>query len=450
MKYFPFIAPVLLSVLYAQQEIFIPMSAQTPAQTDSSLSVNLEENNATKLINANDAQLLNNLPLFTSTLNQAVEQQRWDTVRHLIPLYANMKNKDEILLIFANARLSFADGKYDEAINGYRNILSQNTDLAPVRLYLIQALFQNREYESASYQLEKLRATPSLPNEIIQITYLYMTAIQKQNDFRWNVQFNYINDTNINENALGTEGRGIGYVFGAERDFLLDDHNAVSTSLQTYGKSYWNNHSYDDSINRFDLGYKWQDVHKTLGFAPFLQKRFFGNSPYSDTYGARAYSTFVINPKLQTSLLAEYGKIDYETMNEFDGWYLFGSFSNSYALTPSTLIFGGLDIFDNHAENESESFIRTGIRAGAAQDLPLNVSAQLSGFYAKRAYDALNVNNITRHDNEYGTTLTLWNRTWYYWGVMPKLNLEHISIDSNVDMFSYDKNRVFIGLDKRF
>ena len=62
--------------------------------------------------------------------------------------------------------------------------------------------------------------------------------------------------------------------------------------------------------------------------------------------------------------------------------------------------------------------------------------------------DAALLGGIT--EREYNGTLTLWNRRWYVWGVMPKLNFEAQKTTSNISLYAYQKQRVYLSLDRRF
>jgi outer membrane protein len=297
----------------------------------------------------------------------------------------------------------------------------------------------------------------------------YKEAIRKQDIFRWNVELNYIHDDNINEasedkyiklgdwllertkESLPQSGEGIEYGVSIQKDIPLKDYHVLVGSFQTYGKSYWNNHDYDDFVSRVNLGYRFQDGTKSLLFMPFFQKRFFANSPYNYTIGTRLAFSSALTNRLQGSVSVEYGQNNYNQRVFLDGWYLFGSLGYSYFLTPQTLLFGGFDIYDNHTKDASESFLKGGIRGGIVQDLPYAMSIQMVANYGKRNYeDAPNFFGIRRFDKEYGALVTLWNRKWYIGDIMPKLNFEYANVDSTINVYEYSKQRVFMTLDKSF
>ncbi|MDY0195302.1 MAG: porin family protein [Sulfurovaceae bacterium] len=452
----------------AQEEIWRPSPALTPAQSET-LAPEVERANTTrKPILLSDKDLLQNPALMAKVLDRALEMREWKIAEHLLNLYASMPERDETLVKYATARIAHAKGDYENAIRAYRTILSGRPDLAPVRLYLAQALFENKEYEASSFQFEKLR-TGEIPVAVMEISTRYLEAIQKNGGWRWNGWVNYLDDDNINNasndkylqvgdlvmertpESLPQKGKGIGYGGTIAKDFFLHDHQAITTMFQLNGKSYWNYHDFDDFIGRISIGYKVQNARVSAAVTPFCQKRFFGNSSYSDSYGTRLDASYVITPRWQTGAAWEYGINRYDERTFLDGWYQFVSLSTSYAFSTQTLVFLGADLFDDHTQEASESSLRTGIRIGIAQDLPWDISTQLQGGYASRVFkDAPSMFATRRYDHEYNALITVWNRQWYRWGVMPKLNYEYQKTSSTINLYTYEKNRFFLNLEKRF
>ncbi|MEJ2496280.1 MAG: porin family protein [Sulfurovaceae bacterium] len=470
-----YIAPLFLLstiVVFARQEVLIPDFTQTPNEQAvfyQKKQDTLSTAHKKQKIALNDEDLLANPLLFSKILDQSVQKGQWSIVEHLIPLYESLAIKDDNLLLYAKSRLAFVKGRYKDAISGYRQLLEKDATLGPVRLYLVQALFQNKEYEAASFQLDKLRATPYLPRQILSTINQYTLAIQKKNDFQWSVSLNYIDDDNINETSsdkyiklgswiferseesLPKHDRGIGYALWMQKNINLKDNHVLVGSLSMYGKTYKEYDEYDDFVARASFGYRWEDATKSFILMPFFQKRLFGNNPYSQSWGTRTSLSYLWSRKFQNSFAVELGKNSYDERTFLDGWYSFGSFGASYSFSPSFMLFGGIDQYDNHTKERSESFTRSAIRIGFAKDMPFAFSTKISANYANKVYDdAPNIYGIQRHDKEYSYDLSLWKRDWYFWGVMPKINLEYTHVKSNINIFAFDKNRVYFSFDRRF
>ena len=465
-----FLASVFLE---ARQEVVIPESAQTADETSIGQNLSITPSPTTQKkssIEINDSDLVADVALFSKVLDAMIERQAWDVVAHLVELYSTTEGRDEQLLLYARSRLAHNMRQYPKAIEGYRQMLDVSPNLAPVRLYLVQALYENKEYEAASFQLEKLKATPNLPRQIVNILDQFTLGIQKKNDFQWSLSINYINDNNINEtsddkyiyfgkfkferdkDSLPKSDQGIGYRLWGQKNFNFKDNHSLVASLNLNGKSYKEYSEYNDLLVRLSLGYQWQDAIKRYTLVPFVQKRFFGNSPYSKTWGLSLQNFYQWSRKFQTSTTIEMAKNSYDKRKFLDGWYMFGSLGLSYAPVATTMFFGGFDIYTNHTEEMSESFDRLGVRLGVANDFRFGkISTKFSTYYAKKEYeDAPNLFGKQRKDSEYIQSLTLWKRDWHFKGVMPKLNLEHTKVKSNINIFAFDKSRVFFSFDKRF
>lgn len=424
---------------------------------------------ASVAVAVDDAQLQSNPALFSRVLNQAVEQQAWDMVAHLIPLYAQVSPRDETLLSFARARLAHARGQYAQAIDAYRAILSNQPTLTPIRLYLAQALFENQQNEAAVFQFEKIRADQP-PAEVGQTVEQYLTAIRRRNAWRVDGWLNYLNDDNVNnaskQQVISVDGRmtnlmltpdslpkkaqGLGYGVNVARDVYLSDQNAITGSLSVNGKSYWNQHDYDDLIARANLGYQRQTARYYAAAVPFYQQRWFGNRAYSHTYGLRLSGSYIVKPDWQVGGAYEYGRNRYDSRSYLDGDYHFVSLSASHALNPTTQLVFGMDVTRDQTQDASDSSWRTGVRAGVTHDFASGFSAQVQGSIARKRFDEPNLFQVRRDEREYNGTLTLWNRRWYLWGVMPKLNFEAQKTTSNISLYAYQKQRVYLSLDRRF
>lgn len=451
----------------AAPDVLVPMPSKADVPLHTVLPVAQAE--ARRAMSVDDAQLMRNPALFSQVLNQAVDQQMWDMVAHLIPLYAQVSPRDETLLSFARARLAHARGQYAQAIDAYRAILADKPTLTPIRLYLAQALFENQQNEAAVFQFEKIRADQP-PVQVLQTVEQYLTAIRRRNAWRVDGWLNYLNDDNVNnaskQQVISVDGRatnlmltpdslpkkaqGLGYGVNVARDVYVSDQNAITGSVSVNGKSYWNQHAYDDVIARANLGYQRQTARYYAAAVPFYQQRWFGNRAYSHTYGVRLSGSYIVQSDWQVGGAYEYGRNRYDERRYLDGDYHFVSLSASHAFNSTTQGVLGMDVTRDQTQDASDSSWRTGVRAGVTHDFTSGFSAQLQGSVARKRFDEPNFFGVRRQEREYNGTLTLWNRRWYVWGVMPKLNFEAQKTTSNISLYAYQKQRVYLSLDRRF
>lgn len=458
----------LASVVWAQEAV-LPEPALSQKVTATPSVVLSKEEGKSSAIKVDEAQLQSDPALLARFLDKAIETGAWDGVAHLLGLYERATQRDEALVLYARARLAHARGQYAQAIDAYRMILADKPELTPVRLYLAQALFENRQNEAASFQLEKIRADHP-PAEVSAMVEQYLLAIRRRNGWRVDGWVNYLNDNNVNNasdqrvisingqatnlmltaDSLPKKAQGLGYGVNIAREVFVSDQNAITGSVSVNAKTYWNQHDYDDVMARANLGYQRQTARFYGAVVPFYQNRRFANQAYSDTYGVRLSTSYMLKPDWQVGGAYEYGRNRYEERAYLNGAYHFMSLSASYALSAATQVVAGVDVTRDQTQDTSDSSWRTGLRAGVTYDFGSGISAQVQGSVARKRFDAPNFFNVRRDDREYNATMTLWNRRWYIWGVMPKINLEVQKTTSNISLYAYQKQRVYLSLDRRF
>lgn len=461
-----------LSYLFSQQEIYIPNPNNIDLFQNQLIINNSYEKE--KKINSqtftiNDNELLNNEPLTAIILDRAIEMQSLDIIEHLINIYASFENKDLILLIYAQSRLNHLKGNYKESINGYKQILSLNDKLSPIRLYLIEALLENHQFDLASKELNLLSMDSNLPEEIKQTIDKYKLIIDDELSFKFTFQINYISDKNINETSndeyikigdklfkrdeksLPQAGKGISYNYGIEKDYKIKDQNFLLMSLQNNGKYYYNQNDYNDNIVRMNLGYKFEDAIKTINILPFYQDRFFGNNPYNHTIGNSVNSSFNLNKEFKLIPTFEYGRNFHEDRIFLDGYYYYESLGSNYILTNQTTFFNNFSIYDNHTKDSSESFVRKNLKFGFYHDLTLDFCTEVSFSIGNKIYDNdNNIFNIRRNDNEYTEFISFWDKEFKIFNLTPKFNIEFNKNSSNINIYNYTNNKYFFSLEKLF
>ena len=81
--------------------------------------------------------------------------------------------------------------------------------------------------------------------------------------------------------------------------------------MSFFGKSYWDNHEYDDLSNRTFIGYAYKTAKQTFRLKPFYEKRWYGGESYRRGNGVRLELTHWLNPNWQIALAGEFAKQRY-------------------------------------------------------------------------------------------------------------------------------------------
>ncbi|MBV8874728.1 MAG: DUF560 domain-containing protein [Metakosakonia sp.] len=423
-----------------------------------------------KTLHVTNVQLAEQPALAMALLDQAVRDGQWQVVSAILPVYEASPNPDNTLIHFAKAGLARSQGNYAQAIDHYRAILSLHPEFAAVRLDLARAMFENHQYDAAEYQFRRvLQSSP--PDNIQRVIAQYLERIQKGNALTGTLSVSYLNDSNVNNASSGKtirvgdrlfirnkdsfpqRGEGLWFSGAMQKDVQLYDQHGLRFLATVNGKSYWNNHKFDDITSRLYAGYQWRDFRQQFALLPFYEKRWYGTENYSSGPGLRAEYSYLLSPTWQVSQALEYQKLSYDddAYRFLRGYNRYTSTTLSHALSSRVSTYAGIDFLDQQTFVKSESSHRVAIRGGIQVDLPWQLSFSAGSAFARRDYQADSEIFATRRkDSEQIYNLSVWHRDLYFFGVMPKLNFSYKHVDSNIDFYDYRQRNVTLSLDKNF
>lgn len=423
-----------------------------------------------KMIAVDNARLSKQPALAMALLDQAVREGQWPVVEAILPVYEAFPDADRTLVRFAKAGLARSNGNYDQAIAQYRAILSEHPELDAVRLDMARAMFENHQYDTAEYHFRRvLQSDP--PENIREIIAYYIERIQQGSELTGTLSVSYLNDSNVNnasssktirvgdrlflrnKDSFPQRGEGIWFNGVLQKDVSLYNQHGLRFMGTVNGKSYWNNHDFDDVTSRAYAGYQWRDYRQQFALLPFYEKRWYSTEAYSSGPGVRGEYSYLISPAWQISQALEYQKLDYDA-DKYDflrGYTRYSSTTLSHAFSNVLSVYAGVDFQDQQTSAKSESNRRNGVRGGVVMDLPWQLSFSASTAYAKRHYQAdSDIFGTRRKDNEQFYNLSVWHRDWYVFGVMPKLNFSYKRVDSNINFYDYHQRNITLSLDKNF
>ncbi|MCW9698348.1 surface lipoprotein assembly modifier [Avibacterium sp. 20-129] len=437
----------------------VPKAPQSASETT--------PDNSTEL---SDEDLQQHPELARKLLNYVIDTHRWDLLPDLLTIYKKTVDPDPILIDYAQAMLYRIEGNLTDAIRLYRHIIAENPSFSPVRFALAQTLFEDYQSEAAEDQFNKLRASPDLPPEIMLISDQYLAAIKRQSAWSFSASLSYLQDNNVNnaakdkvvyigntpfqksEDSLPQSAHGLQYGVNFSKKMNLIGRHSLYLENNLYGKSYWDNHDYDDILNRTTVGYQYQDINNRFAILPFYTYRWFGGKKYSRNYGLRFEYERWLSPKWQTSSAIELSKTRYKTNDGANSNNQLYSTTLLHLFNAKTYFYGGLDYQREKAQNKMFSSDRLGFRLGWGQEWKWGISTRLQFGIEQRTFKEKNLFfNKIRKDKEYNGVITLWNREWHLWGITPKLNFSWTKVNSNLPaLYSYHKNRVFLNFEKTF
>lgn len=387
-----------------------------------------------------------------------------DLLENLISDYQKKYQDRSPLLIFAQARLAFLQSDYDTAINLYRQLIAINPELNPVRIELAIALFYSKQYSSAKEQFDKAKSISDLPVDAEKLIDHYLERLVRYDSWIIDFSGNYVRETNINnvsnerqiektgyikdQRMLPQKGHGFSYNIGLNRDYNLIGKHYLTINNILFGKHYWDNHQYDELINRLYIGYTYKTVSSTYKVKPFYEKRWYGTEKYRWSNGIRLEYSHRLNPNWQVESAIEFSKNYYYQNNEQNGNNKLLSNSLIWLTNPKQFFYLGLDFSLERTKEKQYSSNRKTLRLGWGQEWDRGVSSRLDLSFTNRVYkDMAKLGgffplNKIREDRIYHVNLQLWKRDWHLWNITPKLVYSWRKQVSNITtMYSYtDKN----------
>lgn len=418
------------------------------------------------------AEELGNHPdLVMRAIAMAVLQNNFDNVEFLLPYYEKVPEhlKETLLLEWARGMIAEKQGDAKKSVRHYRIALSENGEAGLLRLRLAIALFANKEFTASEDQFTKLLSDKDIPDQLAQVIQDYLTAIKRQNRLSVSGGVNYLSDKNINNAPSNPDlgggwtapkpqsAHGVGYNFDVDKKWRLPDGFFGQARLNTYGKLYTDNKSYNELSVRVSAGMGHEDARHTFALLPFVEKNYYaGDSAddelryFSQAKGVTAEWSYWITPKWQSSLYGEVAEQDYATRIHLNGLSRSGGGNVLYLANAQRYYFAGLNFNRTDVRDGEDSFVRRGFRVGMGQELGYGFSTRLSAGIAEKDYRSAGFFGKIQQNDEYEASVSLWNKKIHYAGITPRVTWQYQKVDSNLPLYEYDKNKVFIEMSKQF
>lgn len=436
-------------------------------------SVHTSKAEQSESVHLDESDLRQNPELTAKLIEQAIHSQNWPLLADLLPLYRTLPQHDAILYDYANGALLRAQKKHPQAIAAYRRIIAAQPDLSYVRLDLAGMLYENKQYQAAKDQFERVKADDISP-QARAMADAYLARIQKQQGWEINAGLQYERNDNIN-NASSSEyidtpdgkrfhrtqdsrpqtGNGLRYNFSANRDWSLSGNHYLTTEASVDGVWYWDKRDYSEQSLRLGAGYKNQQIRQWFSAVPFVGYNRLGGDAYSRNFGTSAQYGRWLNDNWQvigslSHIQKRYAR-DYQA-KRYNGKMNNASLTAAWIPKANLMLYGGLDYSREHAKDPQESSKRQGVRAGILKEWQNGLSTRVNLRYGQRRFDAPNqFFSIKRRDKEYQANVAVWHRSLHVYGITPKLNFQYQKIDSSIPLFYSRQNKQwFITLEKTF
>ena len=297
----------------------VPEPPEPPQQSESgSLTISSEE-------------LQKQPALLKQAFYSAIAANNTPAVRLLLPLYRRLPDgNEEVPIALSEAMIARADGHYAQAIEKFRFALDKQPDMPVAQMSLAQTLHSDYRYPSAAKAFEEIAQRTDLPPEFHQVAQTYLNSIKAREDWKFQVNGNYLDDKNVGNTPdryiIGAwslnppeSAHGISYYGSVSREKWLADHFTLRYGADLYGKTYWDNHRFDDLAVRVKAGFGYQTGRSETVVQPYFERRWFGSDGYSRELGIGIDWSYWLTARNQLMLSAAHATQNYDDRRYLEG-----------------------------------------------------------------------------------------------------------------------------------
>ena len=358
----------------------------------------------------------------------------------------------------------------DEAITAFHDILIHRPGLVRVRLELARAFFLNGDDGLSRNHFERVLAGKPLPAIAANVN-RFLQTIRARRRWRGYLGVALAPDTNVtgtsdaefifinglpfrrSETSLATSGIGFIAWGGGGYQYPVSARWRLRTGLDFHHTEYErtrNDRLFLSAHAGPRLLYNSRTDVSLLGV---LRRFWLGGHPYLDIFGGRLEANHRLFQRLSLNGSGEYTRRKFPTFRSRDGTSLLLQLTAAYLVTPTIqmTLGGGYETQDARVTMWKND--RRFARGGASVVLPWGFTAGVSGevhWTDFRGNWFPFTDGEARRDRRQLYRGTLLNRAVTLYGFSPQLVLTHEIIDSNAQLYSYDRNRAEVRLIRQF
>lgn len=424
-------------------------------------------------IHLNAEQLLSQPTLLQHALLSALTYHHVENSVYLFEYYQQLapELQNPFLVTWAKAVKAEYHDDYPQAIQSYQQLLQTYPHYDLFRLRYAMVLTKQGYRKEAMQQFNQLLNKENVPSALQKVAHDALTYLKAAQRWKWSTDANYIRDNNlnnapqnrhINQNLTAQESQsaqGIQLALATQKINQLKHGTFQDFRFATHAKYYWNQQHYNDLSGRISLGLGKIFPQSSFVVLPFFEKNWYAGGtpqqhqlkPFSHSQGVSLEFKTQFSPKWHGAVHAEYAKNQYRTRTHLNGFAQTLAASTTYLANPQRYYRIGTEYQRIKSQDADDGFQRIGIRFGLGQQWQSGLNTYLSASYAQRHYQgAMPIFNLVQRNHDYGLTASLGHQQLQWRGIQPRLTWQYHKVDSNITLYDYDKQRVFIELTKQF
>ncbi|WP_160142180.1 surface lipoprotein assembly modifier [Pigmentiphaga humi] len=406
------------------------------------------------------------------SIMQAVNARDWFGADRLLRQYAQVPGRDPALFTFVEAARLAAEGDYDAAIAGYRQVLQANPKFIRGNLDLARAMMADSRLRDAREIFQQMQARP-LPAEVERYIADAMTAIEQRGRLRLTLSVAAVRDDNLAntsrvvdpcalvfygtclQNVPGSKTADSGAYFEASLNKLwpLAGHHGVLLRSLNYGNHYRHESNFDNLVSTTYLGYQYSTARGHFQFLPLFELDLEGGREAYRAVGFRTSLNRQLNPRAMIEASYEYKHRDFtERLQGLEGDFRSAMLYGQYAVRPDLLLYGVLTWRESDAGFGLFGYREQIARLGIVKSFNQKVTVNAAYSYRRRqAQEDYAIFGRRQRDHENGLYLSV-SLPGYAWaGFTPTMSYEYRNNRSSIPhLYTYERNRFTLGFTKVF
>jgi outer membrane protein len=370
----------------------------------------------------------------------------------------------ELQILFLSGALYAIKGRYREAAEEFRLMLARDPTLVRPRLELARALFLAHEYNAARYHFEQVLASP-LP-DMVRVNILnYLTLIRERVP-SFAFSFDIVADSNpkqatsssiveiggllyqLNQNALAQRATGVLLTAAGKVPLPSDPSWFVRGYVEHYDYPGGDlDQGYGQLLGgkHIDIGAHGLDFEGGAHLATYSGHTLYQGATWRVSDFIRVGQTVALN------LALEARDLRYEDFPFLSGWQYVGNAEVRHAITPASSIFGGLTYIRGLASEDPYAFTGYGINVRYTHEFKGGWIGSVFYQYSWYGFDGVDpFFGEVRVDSDNRAELSVTNRYLSYKGFAPRVTIGMDDRRSNIELYSFHRVYVRVGVVTEF
>lgn len=380
-------------------------------------------------------------------------------------------NPSAVDRLFFNGRLFKAQGRLDEAIATFREVLRQDPGHLNAEFELALSLMDSQAYDAAEFHFERL-VRIDRREDMRDSYYRILDVIDRNKPFGINGSFSLLPSTNVNRGSAKTVfdtrvGRfvidpdsrrksGVGVQAGIDGYLRkrLDPQNRLILDWSLIGAKY-RDKSFDSVTLNLAPSYEHIIPQSRRRITPYMRYRWSGNDDDNIAIGLQLSMLYNFDNRNTLGMSAAQEYVIYSHLENLNGFNTRLRFSLQHQYDRDLSIWGGIGGDVARPRSGHNQYNGASIFIGAEKAWKGfwsgGLHTTLSPTIGKRRYEEnFPLTDRPREDSYYRVAASLYHTRLNFFGITPKLSCFYTLNRSNISFYDYEVFECVTALTSKF